>query len=336
MAIEIDPRRDPLRVLESSRTVLELAQHVVIEPAALTELANHLANLPEPATDWSPELHPIGRNAAEVANLVLVVDALNFCFWSTPGSTRPRWSITYEGETYNGYYALAAALRRAVEQGAPLADADYLAGLSEAELRELLRGDYGCDEIPLLHARLANLHEAGYALRAYWDGTFLNAIRHAGGSATRLVRAVVRAMPSFNDVAPYDHFYARFYKRAQILVADLHGAFAGEGPGLFRDLDGLTAFADYKVPQVLREHGVLRYGAELSAALRDYQLLPPGGVREVEIRAATVWSVEWLRQELAASGRNLAAFQIDWLLWRIGQRLPPIAEPYHRTLTIYY
>lgn len=336
MALEIDPRRDPLRVLESSRAVLELARHVAIDQPALEALADHLASLPEPVTDWSPDLHPVGRNAAEVANLVLVVDALNFCFWSAPGAVRPRWSVTYEGETYNGYFALAAALRRAVEQGAPLADADFLAGLSEAELAELLRGDYGCEEIPLLHARLANLHEVGYALQAHWDGTLLNAVRHAGGSATRLVRAVVRAMPSFNDVAPYDRLYARFYKRAQILVADLHGAFAGEGPGVFRDLDGLTAFADYKVPQVLRLHGVLRYGDELSAALREYQLLPPGGVREVEIRAATVWSVEWLRQELAARGRNLAAFQIDWLLWRSGQHMPATAEPYHRTLTIYY
>lgn len=336
MALEIDPRRDPLRVLESCQTVVERAQHVAIDQGGLTALAQQLATEAEPVTDWSPDLHPIGRNAAEVANLVLVVDALNFCFWSVPGATRPRWSVTYEGETYNGYFALAAALRRAVERGVPLSEADYLAGVTEAELVELLAGDYGCEDIPLLHARLANLHEVGHALNTYWDGTFLNAIRHAGGSATRLVRAVVRAMPAFNDVAPYDHFYARFYKRAQILVADLHGAFAGEGPGLFRDLDGLTAFADYKVPQVLRHYGVLRYGEELSAALRGHQLLPPAGVREVEIRAATVWSVELLRRELAARGRNLAAFQIDWLLWRIGQLLPPGVEPYHRTLTIYY
>jgi hypothetical protein len=200
----------------------------------------------------------------------------------------------------------------------------------------LLAGDAGCEDIPLLHARLIHLHEVGHALQAYWDGSFLNAIRHAGGSATRLVRAVVRAMPSFNDVAAYDRVHARFYKRAQILVADLYGAFDGEGPGLFRDLDGLTAFADYKVPQVLRHKGVLVYGDELREALRAYQLLPPGGVREVEIRAATVWSVELLRREMAARGRNLPAFQIDWLLWRIGQDVPRTIEPYHRTLTIYY
>jgi hypothetical protein len=38
-----------------------------------------------------------------------------------------------------------------------------------------------------------------------------------------------------------------FYKRAQIFVADVYGAFAGEGIGSFGDIDQLTMFADYRV-----------------------------------------------------------------------------------------
>lgn len=55
-----------------------------------------------------------------------------------------------------------------------------------------------------------------------------------------------------------------FYKRAQIFVADIYGAFAGQGYGHFHDIDQLTMFADYRVPVVLRLLGVLQYSQQLA------------------------------------------------------------------------
>ncbi len=59
------------------------------------------------------------------ANWMLLVDALNFCFWGEPGEAR--WSVEWRGNTWDGYYALAAALTRAMDEGVPLTDAAYLA-----------------------------------------------------------------------------------------------------------------------------------------------------------------------------------------------------------------
>ena len=143
-------------------------------------------------------------------------------------------------------------------------------------------------------------------------------------------------LPSFNDATQYDGAEVRFYKRAQILVADLHGAFAGAGLGAFSDLSLLTAFADYKVPQVLRELGVLIYSDGLSATVERRALLPQGSPPEVEIRAATVWACELLRRELATAGRLLRATEVDWALWLAGQSLPAGSRPYHRTYTVFY
>ena len=56
-----------------------------------------------------------------------------------------------------------------------------------------------------------------------------------------------------------------FYKRAQIFVADLFGAFEGQGLGAFHDISALTMFADYRVPVVLRLMGILRYSPALAA-----------------------------------------------------------------------
>ena len=54
------------------------------------------------------------------------------------------------------------------------------------------------------------------------------------------------------------------YKRAQIFVADVWGAFSGAGLGAFSDIGRLTTFADYRVPVVLRQLGVLQYADDLA------------------------------------------------------------------------
>jgi hypothetical protein len=146
---------------------------------------------------------------------------------------------------------------------------------------------------------------------------------------------VAAELPSFDDRASYQGAPVRFFKRAQILCSDLYGAYAGRGLGAFDDLEALTAFADYKLPQVLRELGVLTYGPSLAGRVDGLQELAPGSPEEVEIRASTVVAVERLRQALAARGRPLMAFEIDWYLWELGQQTG-WRHPYHRTRTIFY
>ncbi|CAI7901647.1 unnamed protein product, partial [Closterium sp. NIES-53] len=66
------------------------------------------------------------------------------------------------------------------------------------------------------------------------------------------------------------------FKRAQIFVADLWGAFSGRGLGHFSDIHRLTMFADYVVPAVLRSRGVLTYAPSLAAAVDGKQEILPG------------------------------------------------------------
>jgi len=60
-----------------------------------------------------------------------------------------------------------------------------------------------------------------------------------------------------------------FYKRAQILVADFWGIMEAGGEGDIPNLDTLTMFADYRVPQALVYLGVLRYSGALMDALKS-------------------------------------------------------------------
>jgi hypothetical protein len=127
-----------------------------------------------------------------------------------------------------------------------------------------------------------------------------------------------------------------FLKRAQILVADLSGALAGDPLGQFDDLEALTAFADYKVPQVMRHLGILVYDETLAETIAARQLIPAGSREEIEIRAATIQGCEHIRLAFADRGIHLGAHEIDWMLWSAGQALPTDTAPYHRTLTPFY
>ncbi len=190
--------------------------------------------------------------------------------------------------------------------------------------------------IPLFDERLANVHEVGRVLLERYDGQFTRAIEHAGRSAIKLTLLLAQDFSSFRDVAVYRGHEVRFFKRAQICVADLYGAFRSKRWGTFTDLEKLTIFADYKLPQVLRHNSVLEYDPGFAERVDNQELLEAGGEEEVELRAATVWVCELLRREMSRLfGRTVTAVEVDLLLWYLGQNSSNML-PYHRTRTIYY
>jgi hypothetical protein len=346
---------DQLGVLASTRPVVELGELVWINKAQVRSLQEQLMSFARQARQsqtgqmegagpmWDTRYHFFDGTERTV-NWLLLLDALNLCFWAEKGLTR--WSIEYRGERLNGYWAEAAALTRAIEEGYALWDAHYLSEISSADLAAIFRsasaGEPSADkpaamvEIPLFEQRVANAREVGRVLLERFDGQFSHVIEEAAGSAVRLALLLVEHFPSFRDVARFRGQEVHFYKRAQICVADLRAAFGGQGWGALNDVDQLTIFADYKLPQLLRHFGVLEYHPALAERIDREDLLEPGSEEEVQIRAATVWAGELLRQSIsAAAGKSLTAADIDAYLWLLSQDTPNM-RPYHRVRTIYY
>lgn len=129
-------------------------------------------------------------------------------------------------------------------------------------------------------------------------------------------------------------------KKKQILVGDVWAAYGKqkdeEHPCYFSDIGALTMFADYRVPQILRSMGVLKYTDSLSSSIDALETLPWGGKMEVELRAQTVVAVDMLQQALSIRGLDLLVLECDWLLWQKGEDLKDSILPHHRTLSIYY
>lgn len=156
-----------------------------------------------------------------------------------------------------------------------------------------------------------------------------------------------------------------FYKRAQILVADLWGIMEARGEGDIINIDRLTMFADYRVPQALVYLGALRYSDALMEALKNGEragtwmslmsgtkilsvkkrnishlpvgclagkLLASGDREEVEIRGCSIWSVELIKerfcklvQERDTQTCSINSAIIDFYLW-------PYAKQHHKEM----
>jgi hypothetical protein len=317
-------------VLESVKAVVEKGRQVEIDEAAVRSFARRVSGGAIALPNWDATCHYAGEPQMIVAYL-LVVDSINFCFWPYPGTER--WEIRTSQAPLSGYYALAVSLAQAFASGIPLGNADYLAGLAPEKLKTILGGT---GELQLLDARAESLNALGRLLAREYQGSCSALVEAAENSATTLVRLLGSALPSFRDVARYDEKEVFFYKRAQLFASDLQGALQGQSWGTFKDIDTLTAFADYKLPQVLRQLGIVRYHPQLAQQVDGQALIAAESPEEVEIRAATVWAVERIRQEVQTRGMNLRAFEIDGMLWHLGQEAAFREKPYHRTVTVFY
>ncbi|CAI7869968.1 unnamed protein product [Closterium sp. NIES-54] len=188
---------------------------------------------------------------------LLLLDALNFCFWLDP-------SLHYEH--------LASGLRAAVHRDPTSIDAARLAALDVTGLRALL----GSKPFPLEQQRVQAARQVGRVLLRRFSGSAASMVEEAGESAERLVRLLTTHFTYFQDHSIYRGRQVALFKRAQIFVADVWGAFSGRGLGHFSDIHRLTMFADYVVPAVLRSRGVLTYAPSLAAAVDGKQEILPG------------------------------------------------------------
>lgn len=337
---------DPLHVLSSTAPVIEGLTQVRIDQAAIDRLAAQIAHqqIPPPAWDADTHFTTTGPAAIEqVAGWTFALDTLNYCFWAQGDDPTDRWRIVSGNTHYDGYMALAIALRDAARVGTPVWDPQWMARVTDDDLQQLFAPAPGSATMPMLASRTRHLNELGAGVGETHPGPtpFTDVITACDLSAPVIAATTIHLASSFDDVATWSSpdddvvHQVRFHKRAQILASDLAGALEPLGL-VIRDRDQLTAFADYKVPQVLRQLGILTYTPALADRIHRRDLIAAGSVEEIEIRAATVWACEWIRQALSAAGASYTASDVDWALWNQGQSLPVGTEPYHRTVTPFY
>lgn len=274
------------------------------------------------------------------AQYVLVLDALNWCFWPS--------------KTDMEYDTLAVSLKKILEKSDTAFSAENLSKMTP----ELLSSWFLPHDMPNAFERAAKLREVGDVLTARFDGLAINLLREAKGSAIAAVRLLVSNFPGFRDEAVFKGRQIFLYKRAQIAVGDWWAAFGrstdvsptSRNPAAFHDIASLTCFADYRIPQLLRDENVLKYSPTLEKIIDEKEEISPGSETELEIRACTVVAVEMLKTALtqlktesylvgsSETPRDLTSVEVDWYLWQWGEEKHSRNElkPHHRVDTVWY
>ncbi|KAK0634562.1 hypothetical protein B0T17DRAFT_611549 [Bombardia bombarda] len=335
-------------VLESAEYVYNNAIDVALDMrscknAAAGIYAQMCAKEYSPATWSAHELHPQTKDDSTVA-FIFTMDLLNFSFWSEKPDAE-RFAVSYRDRRWTGYWSLVAALQRALDEGIPITDSHFWQDEEECTLDVLKHVFRSCtdEEMPLLKERLACLREAGTVLYEKYKCNPVNLLSAADGSAARLVNILARDFGCFRDEHRFDgrRKPIRILKRAQIFVADIWACFEGESHGEFRDIDKITMFADYRVPQMLNGMGCLAFSPPLDVAIRAKKDLPCGGSWEMQLRGCSIWCVELIRREIVRNHpeAKVNAILIDFFLYDTIKDIEAAGEesiPHHRTRSIWY
>jgi hypothetical protein len=313
-------------VLDSTGFVVEQAAHLRIDDESVARWAR----------DVSPAaLRPLGHDLfahlagdeAQLANIVLLIDALNFCFWSSDPI-----QFEWQGQTYERFNAFFVSVILAARYEPRWYDPQFWLEAPADELRAIFGGR---GELLLMDDRQRIIRETARILLERFDGQFINAIESVCGRAWPLAVLLMTEFDSFRDVANYRDKTVYFMKRAQICALDQSVARQRQHHPPLSGLSELTAFADYRVPQALRHLGILKLSPDLTRRVEAEEELDQGSAEEVEIRAASIQAVDRMVKAVGRRGRVVTAWEVDWYLWRLSHDAE-VAVNHHRTRTVYY
>ncbi|KAK9465651.1 hypothetical protein V1512DRAFT_44405 [Lipomyces arxii] len=341
-------------VIESSKFIAEHAKDVKVSQTACKQVAESIYHAMKERSysteSWSQNtLNPKTKDIATV-DWIFVVDLLNFSFWSsidvkdTGRSDTNRFTVNYDGQSYTGYWSLCAAINRALDDGIPITTPSFWKDEEECS-NELIAQVFHSDtleQIPMLQERIDCLREAGTVLTSKYGGSFANMIAQADGSAVKLVKLVVDNFKCFRDESVFEGRLVQIYKRAQILVSDIWACFNGKSYGRFDDIDSISMFADYRVPQILHNLSCLEYSPALSTHIRNLLPIGHGEPAEVELRGCSIWAVELIKEEILKSypDAKINSILLDFYLWdkakEVQKYITESEIPCHRTRSIYY
>jgi hypothetical protein len=319
---------DMNKILDTTKSVIDKADFVRINKERINQFSKEFNH--GDAKHWLSE-SPFDFtkfNEEEKLRFLILFNALSFSYWSDP-----KWSIEYKGNILDGSWGLIASLGRAIEKGVELINFEYCATITRADFSKIVDG---ATEIPLLEERWKILNEIGLKMISQFDGKASNLIAAAAEDTQKLLELLVTNFPSFKDTSLYKNDEIYFYKRAQLLIADIFQIFDGKSFGSFKNIDQITACADYKLPQILRKFGILEYEDSLARKIDSKIEIAHGSPEEIEIRASTIWAIEFIKEEVKKRQPQIMSFEINDHLWLATQEKFTDDKPYHRTRTTAY
>lgn len=313
------------KILKSAKYVVDNSKNVAINMQKIEEYCSNFKI--EKAEHWL-KTAPFDMDKLSVnqkVDFLLVMHSIGYSYWGSP-----KWTVEYNGNLFDGSYGMVAALARAIEKDYPILNYKYLANISVSELDDVLKGNV---QIPMFEERLSAIREIGKVVAEKFDRDFMNAIINVETDID-LLNIIIDNFPSYSDKSRYKDNDVFFYKRAQLLSADIFQVMQGQRFGI-HNLNNLTACADYKIPQVLRHFGILEYHSDLKYMVDNKIELKKDCDEEVEIRANMIWAIELMKGIIKNKFKYVNSIIIDDQLWILSQ-INKCDKPYHLIRTTAY
>lgn len=321
-------------VLESLRPVIERSRDVRTHYDKVVEVAHWMGyeELPMPRMSVP---YGVDKDPRVAIDFIMVADSVNSAF--TDFATHTKFQTDFQGERLSDSDAMVACLKRAMDQGIPMLDGNFLSRVTRPELAKIFAGNI---EMPMLDEKLQVLHQVGAVLAGKYAGRYYNFVASCSprlyDQGNGLVERLVKEFPRFNDVSQYDGHEVKFYKLAQLGFWGMYSGLGSTGVFKLEDPQKLTAFADYIVPVALELMGITSYSPGLKRAIETYQMIPRDSRWEVEIRAHSLYATALLTGEInqiRPPELRVIIPQIDARIWT---HYHTTEKPHHLTRTIMY
>ena len=294
--------------------VYEESQCLSIDVNALSGLAGRIRGEDLHLELWdAPSMYQ--GPADTVVAWMLLSNAIAFDLRSEPG-LRP-WCVEdgpgKTGET-DPLLGILTAFARAAYAGLPISDGAWLLDLDEEGLANLLVPPPGHSRLTSMVKRLEAVREIGRLFRDV--GGPMGVVTEGRQTVQGFLQSLSRRCPGWEDSRVIRGQRIRFLERAGRCAGMLYSRFGGQGPGAFADIESLRIGAGRRIPQLLIDQRIIeiRDGAWPSRHI-------PGGVLEgseleIELRSATLHTIELLRSELEPRFPGLLPLQVSTHLWR--------------------
>lgn len=314
-------------ILSEIKYVVDNSEDVKINAGAIDSIADNFSS--DNKIVWHNILPFVQKDLTlkQRISFNFISNAINFSYWGNP-----KWKINYQNKELDGFWALNASIQRAIEEGYDILNPKYLENISIEDFENIFRGNI---EIPLAKERLKILRELGKIILSDFGGEFENILTESDYDAEKILDILISKFYFFDDNSVYRNKKIHFHKKAQLLIGDIY-ELLGKTNNKIKNIKFLTAFADYKIPQILRKLDVLIYSRGLTNIIDKKIEIESGNPMEVEIRANMIWAVELIKEKINKKYPNINAMDIDHWLWVLSQNKKQEDKPYHLTRTIYY
>ena len=331
------------RVRESADFIAKNAKHVTMgTEEEFKDAAKIIESL---VKNWKPEswsdfeLHPSNlKDQEKKAAWIFLIDTMNYAFWTPPGKVP--FTVKYNGKNWTGYWSMCAAIKKYADNDESILEPSFWAKSTIEDWQKVFVSETETP-IPFIEWRQQTISEAGKWICEKYEGSIYKMLKSCNKSALALTELVRANLESYRDQCEFNGRLVYFLKRAQILPADLHYAFFDEKGEVadactFTDINEITMFADYRVPQALYFFKLIHYDDYLFNLLKTNPHLEHGSELECEIRGCSIQAVEILKKYI--NYPNINSVLIDFVLWPYAKEHTEELKdiPIHMTSSVFY